>query len=78
MVLSGFVSVLCLVPLSVTLVLSPLPAYTDPWTAGMLVGAVLALGLPAIPTAQPLLAVQRQFARRRQRQRRGKAPGHHR
>ncbi|MEU2794270.1 FtsX-like permease family protein [Streptomyces sp. NPDC007100] len=64
--LSGLVAVVCLIPLSVTLGLGPLPAFDAPWTAGVLVGAVLALGVPAVLTAHPLLAVQRQFARRGQ------------
>ncbi len=64
--LSGLVSVVCLVPLSVTLGLGPLPIFDGPWTAGVLAGAVVVLGIPAVLTAHPLLAVQRQFARRGQ------------
>ncbi|MEU8997481.1 FtsX-like permease family protein [Streptomyces caniferus] len=65
-VLSGLVAMVCLVPLSVTLGLGPLPAFDGPWTVGVLVGAVVALGVPAAVTAHPLLSVQRQFARRGQ------------
>ncbi|GCD32908.1 ABC transporter permease [Streptomyces chrestomyceticus JCM 4735] len=65
-VLSGLVAVVCLVPLSVALGLGPLPAVDVPWTAGVLALAAVALGVPALMTAHPLLAVQRQFARRGQ------------
>ncbi|MFH8753683.1 FtsX-like permease family protein [Streptomyces rimosus] len=65
-VLSGLVAVVCLVPLSVALGLGPLPAVDVPWTAGVLALAAVALGVPALITAHPLLAVQRQFARRGQ------------
>ncbi|MEU6966035.1 FtsX-like permease family protein [Streptomyces chrestomyceticus] len=65
-VLSGLVAVVCLAPLSMTLGLGPLPAFDIPWTAGVLAGTAAALGAPAVMTAHPLLAVQRQFARRGQ------------
>ncbi|KAA6212033.1 FtsX-like permease family protein [Streptomyces albofaciens JCM 4342] len=65
-VLSGLVAVVCLVPLSVTLSLGPLPTVDAPWTGGVLAAAAVALGVPAVLTAHPLLAVQRQFARRGQ------------
>lgn len=62
--LAAVTTLACLVPLAVVLGIGVLPTLDVPWTAGVLLGSVLALAVPSAMTARPLASVQEQFARR--------------
>ncbi|MHC5907287.1 FtsX-like permease family protein, partial [Streptomyces sp. S6] len=57
--LAAVTGLACLVPLAVVLGVGVLPVVDVPWTAGVLLGAVLAIAVPAVVTARPTRRIGR-------------------